>query len=99
MVEVYCDKDVLFEDLCGCLVVLGFVWFSVIVIGVKGCVGIGVKDLLVVMGSFVIEWDMEEIVYGGLFFEIFVYDIFVNLIFVCEGMLVFVFNEVLVVLR
>ncbi|NQY61241.1 saccharopine dehydrogenase [Cognatishimia sp.] len=94
-VEAYRDKDALLEDLRGRLAALGSARPSAIVIGAKGRVGTGAKDLLVAMGSSVTEWDMEETAHGGPFPEILVHDIFVNSIFAREGTPVFVPKEAL----
>ncbi|MCH2248824.1 MAG: saccharopine dehydrogenase [Cognatishimia sp.] len=94
-VEAYRDKDALLEDLGGRLARLGSSRPSAIVIGAKGRVGTGAKDLLVAIGSSVTEWDMEETAHGGPFPEILAHDIFVNSIFAREGTPVFVPKEAL----
>lgn len=63
---------------------------TAIVIGAKGRVGSGAKDLLVAMGASVTQWDMAETAHGGPFHEILDHDIFVNSILAREGTPVFV---------
>lgn len=56
----------------------------------------GVIDLCNCVGIVVIKWDMVEIVYGGLFFEILQYDIFLNCILVSLKIFVFVQLDVII---
>lgn len=86
------------EDLLVQIDVICQFCLCVIVIGVFGCVGLGVVDLLEQMGVLVMKWDMVEIVGGGLFLQILIYDLFINCILVWFGMLVFVGLDVLNVL-
>ena len=63
---------------------------SVIVIGAKGRVGSGARDLCTQMGLKVTAWDMEETAHGGPFPEILTHGIFLNCILATPGVPVFV---------
>ena len=61
-----------------------------IVIGARGRVGGGARDLMTAMGVGVTEWDMAETAHGGPFPEVLAHDIFVNAILARPGTPVFV---------
>jgi saccharopine dehydrogenase (NAD+, L-lysine-forming) len=89
-VDAYANKDALLHDLRGRLDRIGDARPNAIVIGAKGRVGSGARDLLVALGSTVTEWDMAETAHGGPFPEILDHDIFVNSILARQGTPVFV---------
>ncbi|WP_282603769.1 saccharopine dehydrogenase [Paracoccus sp. PARArs4] len=89
-VHAWPDKDALQDALRARLDASGRPRPRAIVIGAKGRVGSGARDLLTAMGVGVTEWDMAETAHGGPFPEVLAHDIFVNAILARPGAPVFV---------
>ncbi|WP_022707905.1 saccharopine dehydrogenase [Paracoccus zeaxanthinifaciens] len=89
-VHAWPDKDALQDALRARLDASGRPRPRAIVIGAKGRVGSGARDLMTAMGVGVTEWDMAETAHGGPFPEVLAHDIFVNAILARPGAPVFV---------
>ncbi|MBU2957349.1 saccharopine dehydrogenase [Paracoccus sp. 1_MG-2023] len=89
-VHAWPDKDALQGSLRAWLDALGRPRPRAIVIGAKGRVGRGARDLMTAMGLRVTEWDLAETAHGGPFPEVLAHQIFVNAILARPGAPVFV---------
>jgi saccharopine dehydrogenase (NAD+, L-lysine-forming) len=87
-IEVYASKNALVEELKALDV--GKAQPSAIIIGAKGRVGSGAKDLLQSLGFRTTLWDIDETKHGGPFPQILDHDLFVNCILAGPNVPVFV---------
>ncbi len=88
--ETYTDADALVDDVAADINSTLLPRPSVIVIGAKGRVGTGARDLCAALGIKTTDWDMAETAHGGPFPEVLQHDIFLNCILATPGCPVFV---------
>lgn len=84
-VHAYSDRNALTAELRADLDSLAAPRPSAIVVGAKGRVGTGARDLLTEIGCHVTEWDMDETRHGGPFPELLEHQIFINAILAQPG--------------
>ncbi|MFQ6546717.1 saccharopine dehydrogenase [Aestuariibius sp. 2305UL40-4] len=89
----------LLADLQTRMIDLGGTRPTAIVIGAKGRVGTGARDLCTALGVAVTAWDMEETATGGPFPEILAHDIFLNCVLAGPNTPVFVSQSALTAQR
>ncbi len=88
--ETYPDADALIDDVSADLNSTLLPRPSVIVIGAKGRVGTGARDLCAALDVPTTDWDIAETAHGGPFPEVLDHDIFLNCILATPGCPVFV---------
>ncbi len=91
--EPYGSADAMLDDVSADLNSTLLPRPSVIVIGAKGRVGSGARDLCRQLGVATTDWDIAETAGGGPFPEILAHDVFLNCIFAAPGTPVFVPQE------
>ncbi len=88
--EAYLDADALTDDVAADVNSTLLPRPSVIIIGAKGRVGSGARDLCAALDVRTTDWDMAETARGGPFPEVLAHDIFLNCILAKPGCPVFV---------
>ena len=88
--ETYPDADALTDDVAADLNSTLLPRPSIIIIGAKGRVGTGARDLCAALDIKTTDWDMAETAHGGPFPEVLAHDIFLNCILATPGCPVFV---------
>ena len=88
--ETYPDADALTDDVAADLNSTLLARPSIVIIGAKGRVGTGARDLCAALDIKTTDWDMAETAHGGPFPEVLAHDIFLNCILATPGCPVFV---------
>ena len=88
--DTYPDADALIDDVAADLNSTLLSRPSVIVIGARGRVGTGTRNLCAALDVATTDWDMAETAHGGPFPEVLDHDIFLNCILAAPGCPVFV---------
>lgn len=88
--DTYPDADALIDDVAADLNSTLRPRPSVIIIGAKGRVGTGARDLCSALDIETTNWDMVETAHGGPFPEVLAHDVFLNCILATPGCPVFV---------